>query len=157
MSDRYVLIGRSVIPEPDLFTWGAWVEDLSNRVVKQEQVGNVWVSTVFMGLDHRFGQGPPLLFETMAFYLASDRDKVSLNLQYRCSTWLEAEEQHERAMLEASEIGFQLHAIAQGIAAWWSEFKHYCYWLVKPVHQSPWGGGPCLQCWKIRAEHREFF
>lgn len=27
----------------------------------------VWVSTVFLVLDHSFGTGPPVLYETMAF------------------------------------------------------------------------------------------
>jgi hypothetical protein len=26
-----------------------------------------WVSTVWLGLDHSFGSGPPLIFETMVF------------------------------------------------------------------------------------------
>ncbi len=26
-----------------------------------------WVSTVWLGLNHQFGDGPPLIFETMAF------------------------------------------------------------------------------------------
>jgi hypothetical protein len=38
--------------------------------VKQDVIedGNIGISTVFLGLDHRhFGDGPPLLFETMVF------------------------------------------------------------------------------------------
>ena len=42
-----------------------------NRVVKQEYVtfgGNEYfVSTVDLGLDHRFGEGEPLYYETMIF------------------------------------------------------------------------------------------
>lgn len=50
----------------------------------------VWVSTVFLGIDHAFGSGPPLLFETMAFWLGSDMN----NKERRCSTWTGAEVQH---------------------------------------------------------------
>jgi hypothetical protein len=60
-------------PEPDLFKWGKWFEK-RDRIVKQEQVGDVWVSTVFLGLDHDFtGKGPPILWETMTF--RGDRSK----------------------------------------------------------------------------------
>lgn len=52
--------------------------------------GDVRVSTVFLGLDHRFGDGPPLLFETMAFV---GHDDVGME---RYSTWQEAEEGHAR-------------------------------------------------------------
>ena len=30
-------------------------------------IGPYWVSTVWIGLDHSFGRGPPLIFETMVF------------------------------------------------------------------------------------------
>lgn len=36
-------------------------------VVKQEYVANYWVSTVWLGINHSFGHGPPLIFETMVF------------------------------------------------------------------------------------------
>lgn len=44
------------------------------------------VSTVFLGLDHQWGQGPPLLFETMVF---SDDEGLD-DYQDRCSTWEQA-------------------------------------------------------------------
>lgn len=37
------------------------------KIVKQEYVGDVWVSTVFLNMDHGDGGGQPLLFETMVF------------------------------------------------------------------------------------------
>ena len=37
------------------------------RIVKQEYVGDYWVSTVWLGLDHGFGGGAPLIFVTMVF------------------------------------------------------------------------------------------
>lgn len=42
------------------------------RRVAETQVGPFWVSTVWLGLDHSFGSGPPLIFETMVF--AGDHD-----------------------------------------------------------------------------------
>lgn len=45
--------------------------DINNKVVKQEAIkveGKAYtVSTVDLGLDHSFGGGPPLYFETMIF------------------------------------------------------------------------------------------
>lgn len=37
------------------------------RRVAEDQVGPFWVSTVWLGLDHQYGDGPPLIFETMVF------------------------------------------------------------------------------------------
>jgi hypothetical protein len=44
-----------------------WALDEKYRIIKQEYVGDYWVSTVWLGLDHSFGHGPPLIFETMVF------------------------------------------------------------------------------------------
>ena len=53
----------------------------------------VRVSTVFLGLDHNWGDGPPLLFESMIFW----PDNPDLDQQMaRYSTWHEAEQGHER-------------------------------------------------------------
>lgn len=38
-----------------------------NKHVGQTQIGNIYVSTVFLSLDHAVFGGPPVLFETMIF------------------------------------------------------------------------------------------
>lgn len=38
-----------------------------NRIVKQDRFAGILVSTVFLGLDHNYGDGLPLLWETMIF------------------------------------------------------------------------------------------
>jgi hypothetical protein len=90
---HYTLIGQTPVPEPDFLRWAEAFEN-SDRRVAQAQVGNFFVSTVFLGIDHQFGNGPPLLFETMAF-----RDGESVDC-HRCSTWMEAEAQHKRVCEE---------------------------------------------------------
>lgn len=63
-------------------------------------IGVVHVSTVFLGLDHRhFGDGPPILFESMIF--GGDHDQE----QRRCCTWDEAEKMHaEMVALAVSQF-----------------------------------------------------
>lgn len=59
--------GHEPIPVDDMLEWGRWFESADRRVAFS---GNQykWVSTVFVGLDHRwFGDGPPMVFESMAF------------------------------------------------------------------------------------------
>jgi len=48
-----------------LMEWGRWMET-GNRRIGKTKIGDVEVSTVFLGLDHGFG-GKTLLFETMIF------------------------------------------------------------------------------------------
>jgi hypothetical protein len=55
--------------EPDMLAWARWFQaSFMARVVKQDLLsdGSV-VSTVFLGLDHQFGSGPPILWETYHF------------------------------------------------------------------------------------------
>lgn len=102
MSDKYVLVGREPVAEHDLFAWGEWFERAERRVAVTLLRG-VEVSTVFLGLDHSWSGVRPLLFETMAFQQANSPAAaalVDLVGQPRCSTWAEAEAQHERALAE---------------------------------------------------------
>lgn len=56
----------------DLLKWAEWFEN-SNRCICQDMdegagAARVRVSTVFLGVNHRFfGDGPPILWETMVF------------------------------------------------------------------------------------------
>ena len=103
MSDKFILDGHNPVEEQDLMKWGQWFEK-ANRIVKKDRLevtakrgfskeehnlGFVEVSTVFLGLDHSFGGGVPLLFETMVF-----GGKMDGELD-RCSTWEAAEKMHE--------------------------------------------------------------
>jgi hypothetical protein len=40
---------------------------IERRVAGDALPDGTWVSTVWLGLDHSYGDGPPLIFETMAF------------------------------------------------------------------------------------------
>jgi hypothetical protein len=78
--------------EPDLIKWASWMEGF-DRVVCQEQIGASRVSTVFLGLNHRFAPGPPVLWETMVFGGPLDEE------QDRCSGTREQAEAMHAAMV----------------------------------------------------------
>jgi len=53
----------------DLNKWVNLFENMDYKIIKQETLENgVFVSTVWLGLDHSFREGgKPIIFETMAF------------------------------------------------------------------------------------------
>jgi hypothetical protein len=86
----YILDWHTPIPVADVVTWGRWYET-GDRTVKKDRIdegSQVEVSTVFLGLDYNWCDGPPILFETMVFGgpLADEMD--------RYATWDEAEAGH---------------------------------------------------------------
>jgi hypothetical protein len=50
-----------------LWQWAALMESGKDRHVADDMVGLVRVSTVWLGLNHNWGLGPPHIFETMVF------------------------------------------------------------------------------------------
>lgn len=94
---KYVLDGREIVQAPFL-EWAEWFEHAhvtGARIVKHERTHGRFVSTVFLGIDHRFagtGEGPPLLFETMVFDEADEgTGSQGRDLgQWRWSTFAEA-------------------------------------------------------------------
>jgi hypothetical protein len=101
------------IPCDDMREVGEFYGDHNKRRVAYTDVTNhVNVSTVFLVLDHNFGSGPPMLFETMIFgledYIAiwvspgdpnkksarKSRDLSDSRDTWRYSTWEEAEKGH---------------------------------------------------------------
>lgn len=67
-------------------------------IVKQENVGNYFISTVFLCIDYNFiGGGAPLFFETMIFPQPGYTPMQWEEYQERCSTYEEAIEMHEKA------------------------------------------------------------
>lgn len=95
---HYILEGKDAVPfHGSLEAWCIAFE-IMDRVVAKTAAANAEVSTVFLGLDHNWGSGPPLIFETMIF-----GGKFN-EYQARYSTWAEAEEGHAR-VVEAIEAG----------------------------------------------------
>lgn len=88
------------VEEPDLLTWARWFEGSNasaagrgrfTRQLARDTHNGVMVSTVFLGMDHNCGDGPPILWETMIFGGPHGR------YQERYTTRAEALEGHRRA------------------------------------------------------------
>jgi hypothetical protein len=88
----WFLKDKKPVGTQDIKKWGECFHS-EDRIVGKTEIGNVEVSTVFLGIDHNFLKvGPPLLFETMIF--GGDLD----GYQKRFSTWEEAEQGHKAAI-----------------------------------------------------------
>lgn len=89
------------VPAASIEAWSAWFEEASKsgrKVLRRTKVlDDCLVSTVFLGIDHGFGDGPPILFETMIF--GGDFDGE----QRRYSTATEALAFHDSLVALAKE------------------------------------------------------
>ncbi len=97
---KYILKDKVPVLCEDLMEWARWFESsVSERIVGNTVLPDgTCISTVFLGLDHRFGLVmQPLLFETMIFGGEQDQD------QGRCCTWDEAVVMHEEYVAKAVE------------------------------------------------------
>lgn len=95
---HYYLKGHDVVIEPNFTKWAKEFEKgtkkVARTVIKKRflwiiPIGEVLISTVFLGLDCGFGEGSPQIFETMVFGGNHDSE------QKRYATWNEAEKGHQ--------------------------------------------------------------
>lgn len=98
MGDKYILDGKRAVECHYLMAWAKWFET-GDRRVADETIGDARVSTVFLSLDHSYGEGPPMLFETMVFGGPLDQE------QDRCTTWDEAEAMHAAMVARVKDQG----------------------------------------------------
>lgn len=95
----YILKDCVPVPCDDRSEWGKW-SDTADRRVEQTEIDGVFISTVFLGIDHNFiGRGPPILFETMVFGGALDEE------QRRYATWDEAVAGHAAMVARVIALG----------------------------------------------------
>jgi len=85
----------------------------ANRTVKKStadvkwdgnNLGQVKVSTVFLGVDYCCDEGEPMLFETMVFGGPLDEECE------RCSTWEAAEQMHDKWVEKVKQATVSLPA-----------------------------------------------
>lgn len=91
---HYVLDDDKSLVPVGLMEWARFFEDFEKRQVALTYHGKAFVSTIFLGLDHRYGEGPPLVFESMIFGGPLDQDYMD-----RYSSWDDALLGHRRAVL----------------------------------------------------------
>lgn len=61
---KYTLNSRGEpVHEPDLVRWTQWLVT-ANRFVSIDVVGDAKVSTIFLGMDYNFFDGPPILWQS---------------------------------------------------------------------------------------------
>ena len=80
MSEWYILENGEPKQVDDMLEWAHWMEgNMTARHVGDDVIGASRVSTVFLGLDHSHGAGPPLIFDTMVFGgpLADEQERYS--------------------------------------------------------------------------------
>lgn len=92
LNEYRILINGVPTRPASLTAWAEWIADDDNKRVALTEIGDITISTVFLGVDHAFGHGNPLWFETMIFGGAHDE------FQERYTTLEEAVLGHERAV-----------------------------------------------------------
>ena len=111
---NYILVDRRPVPIHDIQAWAEWFETADRVVAQTPLPDGGMVSTVFLGLDHNYGDlGPPILFESMVFgpehettLFGKPFTTRDSSRQERYRTWDEAEAGH-RAIL--AELGVADH------------------------------------------------
>ena len=88
---------HSIREAKDIIEWATSFEGVS-RFVAKTSLENGMISTVFLGIDHNWGNGKPLFFETMVFDGPLDGEMA------RYHTWDEALQGH-KAMVERVREG----------------------------------------------------
>lgn len=113
MSDCYILDEEKRPVKVGLYEWGKWIEK-NDRHVAYTETELHRISTVFLGIDHSYGNGPPVLFETMVFEIGTDEDVET----ERYSSWSEADAGH------AGIVGHWLKREADAAAVIKEEMNH---------------------------------
>jgi hypothetical protein len=96
----YKLDGHNAVPCDMMEGAASLARSVDDRRVAYTEIDDCRVSTVFLGIDHRFGDGPPLLFETMSF---SDNDQLNGWCE-RATTWDDALLLHEKCVSWIQEV-----------------------------------------------------
>lgn len=99
----YVLDEKHRVWPAKFEEWMQWYEGSQfngSRLVGWTQItSQVEVSTVFLGIDHRWiGKGPPIVFETMIFGGPLNHE------QWRYSSWDDADAGHKAAVRKARRV-----------------------------------------------------
>lgn len=111
---NYILKGKRIVIGPDLLKWGKWFQS-NDRHIDYTELKKYHISTVFMGLDHRFaGTGAPILFETMVFENKKSSTKIFATKHWfhkplddytmRYTTYAKAEKGHKGVVKQIEKL-----------------------------------------------------
>jgi len=108
-----------------MIEWAMWYEkNRWERVVKQTRVRGCLISTVFLGLDHNWCGGPPILWETMVF---------GRNLDKECERCPGSREQAET--MHARQVRLVIENHPWELKIWIADqFEIAAVWLASAVH-----------------------
>ncbi len=95
----YKLSGKKPVP-CSFEEYITFMKSAANRIIEQTRIGDLLVSTIFTGIDHAFGTGEKLLFETKVFGLPDDAQP-----RWRFSTWNQAVREHRRLVVMLENRG----------------------------------------------------
>lgn len=100
---KYILVNKKPVEVIDLLKWARMTES-SNRRIALTEIGDIKISTVFLGMDFSFIPASmrnekikPLLFETMIF-----GGKLDKEMERYC-TYGQAERGHKRWVKKVKE------------------------------------------------------
>lgn len=65
--NNYIEIDGKVLIVDDFAEWMNVFYASDHHVMKTNLPDGVHISTIFLGVDHQYGEGPPILYETMVF------------------------------------------------------------------------------------------
>jgi len=94
---EYAILKDGIVVTVDVLEWAAFFEESDNRRVAKTILDHCEVSTVFLGLNHAFGNSSPLWFETMVFGGPLDQEVV------RYGTLEEARRGHDRMVARVKD------------------------------------------------------
>lgn len=97
MSNNYYLNDDHSVTPCDINRWSEQYEEMSRNNTKHvgnDKIDGKHISTVWLGTNYRYGEGPPEIFETMVF---KDGTLSDIYCE-RYATWDEAVDGHKRAI-----------------------------------------------------------
>lgn len=99
------------VPEPDQLKVALFLGSFQRRIVAQHEIGESFVSTVFLVIDPNFrSEGPPVLFETLVQGGPLDAHTE------RYTTWSEAVAGHVRVLrLLGEKLGVPFTDVAKSV------------------------------------------
>ena len=94
---KYVMVDGKVVEENDLETWAMWFAAAhgDNIHVDLTFIGSTSISTVFLAIDHSFGSGKPVLWETMIF---SEFERIDEHMD-RYTSEADAQDGHNNTVI----------------------------------------------------------